>query len=257
MSRSSLSRRDFLRTLGVGTATAVGAGYGLSVWEWGGSPAGAAVLSAGDLGDPRGRTLVIVEMGGGNDGLNTVVPIADGRYRDLRPTLAVTDALDLDGEVGLHPKLANLAKRYRDGEVAIVHGLGYDDPDLSHFGSFGIWWSAKGGSGGGGWLGAYLDGTVGFDDPLAAIAIGPRRAPALLGRKSFATSIADTTGLQPRLPAWVDDADGLLDAWSDFEPAKVDTSTLVGQVQRAVALTGQARIDLEKSLDDADTARPQ
>jgi uncharacterized protein (DUF1501 family) len=213
-------------------------------------------LRAGDLGDPKGRTLVVVELGGGNDGLNTVVPIADGLYRDLRPTLGVTDAIALDGEVGLHPNLVNLAKRFEAGDVAIVHGLGYDEPDLSHFGSFGIWWSAKGGAGAGGWLGTYLDGTVGFDDPLAAIAIGPGRAPALLGRKSFATSVADETGLQPRLPGWVDDSDGrartdLLDAWSDFEPAKVDSAALIGQVQRAIALTAEARSQLSKSLDGA------
>lgn len=250
MTRSSLSRRDFLRRLGLGTATAVGAGYGLSVWEWGAAPAGAAVR-AGDLPDAGGHTLVIVELGGGNDWLNTVVPHADGRYRDLRPSLAVTDPIDLDGSVGLHPNLAKLAKRFKAHEVAIVEGIGYDDPDLSHFGSFGIWWSAKGGSGGSGWLGAYLDGAVGFDDPLAAIGIGPGPSPAMLGRKSFATTIADTSGLQPRLPAWVDDADGLLDAWRDFAPAKVDTDRLVGQVQRAVDLTVVARRDLTKALGDA------
>ncbi len=248
--RPHVTRRDFLRKLGVGTAATVGAGYGLSVWEWGGQPAGAAMRAGEIPADAKGRTLVVVEMGGGNDGLNTVVPLTDGRYRDLRPTLAVTDAIDLDGEVGLHPSLAKLAKRYEDGQVAIVQGLGYDDPDLSHFGSFAIWWSAKGGSGGGGWLGAYLDGTVGFDDPLAAIAIGPGPSPALIGRQSFATTIANSDGLQPRLPAWIDNADELVAAWSDFTPAKVDASALVGQVQRAVGLTVKARTQLDQALTD-------
>ncbi len=259
--RTDVTRRDFLRTLGVGTAVTVGAGYGLSVWEWGGEPAG-ATMRAGELeADANGRTLVVVEMGGGNDGLNTVVPLTDGRYRDLRPTLAVTDAIDLDGEVGLHPSLAKLAKRYDDGQVAIVQGLGYDDPDLSHFGSFAIWWSAKGGAGGGGWLGAYLDGTVGFDDPLAAIAIGPGPSPALIGRQSFATTIANSDGLQPQIPAWLDapsgqDADELVAAWSDFTPAKVDTSALVGQVQRAVGLTVKARTQLDQALTDGPEPDP-
>src|SRR5581483_5539636 len=134
------------------------------------------------------------------------------------------------------------------GDVAIVHGLGYDDADLSHFGSFASWSSAKGGTGGGGWLGEYLDGPVGFDDPLAAIGIGQGLSPALLGQGSFAANIADSTGLQPRLPAWVDDADGLLQAWSDFEPAKIDTKHLVGQVERAVRLTATARRDLDRAL---------
>jgi len=256
---SDVSRRDFMRKLGVGTAAAVGtaavgSGYALSVWEWGGQPAAASVRAGELQADANGRTLVVVEMGGGNDALNTVVPFTDGRYRDLRPTLAVTDAIDLDGEIGLHPKLAKLAKRFDDGQVAIVQGLGYDDPDLSHFGSFAIWWSAKGGTGGGGWLGAYLDGTVGFDDPLAAIGIGPGPSPALIGRQSFATTIANADGLRARVPAWIDDADDLVAAWSDFKPAEVDTASLVGQVQRAVGLTVKARTKLDQALVHAPNA---
>jgi uncharacterized protein (DUF1501 family) len=263
VSHGDFSRRDFLKRLGLGSAIAVGAGYGLSVWQWGDAPAHAATLRAGRIdGDVKGRTLVIVELGGGNDGLNTLVPHADGAYHDLRPTLGITDSVDLDGKVGLHPKLTKLAKRYKDGHVAIIEGIGYDDPDLSHFGSFAIWWSAKGGAGGAsgaggaGWLGAYLDATVGFDDPLAAIGIGPGPSPAMLGRNSFATTIADATGLRPRLPPWVDngtDAGSLLDAWSHFKPARVDTSRLVGQVQRDVGLTQAARTDLDRVLRTAPT----
>lgn len=255
LSSTGLPRRDFLRKLGAGAATAIGAGYGLSVWEWADPAAAASSARAGSLGSAaNGRTLVVVEMGGGNDGLNMVVPHAQGAYRDLRPTLAVTDPIDLDGEIGLHPALAKLAKRFEHGNVAIVEGLGYDDPDLSHFGSFAIWWSAKGGAGGAGWLGAYLDQTVGFDDPLAAITIGPGPSPALRGSQSFATTIADNTGLQPRLPAWADDADALLDAWSGFAPAKLDNRYLVGQVQRAVGLTVQARTELAKALQDGESS---
>jgi uncharacterized protein (DUF1501 family) len=276
------SRREFLRHLGVGTATVIGGGYARSTWPMA-EPTGASTRRAGALAlDPspesKGRTLVIVEMGGGNDSLNTIVPLNDGRYHDLRPTLAITDPIDLDGEVGLHPNLPNLAERYRNGHVAIVDGLGYDDADLSHFGSFAIWWTAKGGAGGGvgggagggvgggagggaeggGWLGAYLDATVGFDDPLAAIGIGPGPSPALIGRQSFATTISDRGGLQPRLPDWLDgpdqDADDLIAAWSDFTPAdasgsgRLDATTLVGQVQRAVGLTVKARMKLTKAL---------
>jgi len=107
------------------------------------------MVSAGELrATVSGHTLVVVEMGGGNDGLNMVVPHSQGAYHDLRPTLGVTKPIDLDGEIGLHPALTTLARRYHAGDVAIVEGLGYDDPDLSHFGSFAIWWSAKGGAGG-------------------------------------------------------------------------------------------------------------
>ncbi len=249
MSPRSYSRRDFLQRFGLGSAAVVAGGYGLSVWEWDGpKPAGASVRT-GALGDgAKGRTLVIVEMAGGNDGLNTVVPLDVAAYHDLRPTLGVTDPIALDQEVGLHPNLPKLAERFDRGHVAIVEGLGYPEPDLSHFGSIAIWWSARGGSGQAGWLGAYLDGTVGFDDPLAAIGIGPGPSPALLGQRSFATTIADASGLQPRLPAWLEDPDDLLAAWGNVAPAKVDASSLVGQVRRSVGLTVAARDDLAQSL---------
>ncbi len=257
-----LTRRRFFTGLGVAaTATVVG-GYGLTVWDRNGSsvarPRGA--LRSGALGPGApGHTLVVLELGGGNDGLNTVVPHADGTYRSLRPQLAVTDPLDLDGHVGLNPRLTRLADRYRAGHVAIVEGVGYPDPDLSHFASLATWWSADtGGSGTAGWLGRYLDGTVGFDDPLAGVSIGPTPSPAMLGEQSFATSIADATGLQPRLPQWVDRPDDLLGAWAGFAPASADPAALMGRVEEAIRLTGNARRDLGGALSDARTAaRPE
>ena len=167
----------------------------------------AAASTAPALGAGHaGRTLVVVELGGGNDGLNTVVPHADPAYRRLRPTLGVNDPIDLDGQVGFDPNLAKLAARYRAGQVAIVEGIGYPDPDLSHFASMAVLVErgSRAADVSTGWLGRYLDGTVGFDDPLAGVVIGTGPSPALLGDHSFATTIADTTGLQPRLPAWVD-----------------------------------------------------
>ncbi len=248
-----ISRRRFLTGLGVGATAAVAAGYGLSVWQDGG--AGKASTSARlritptTLGGRDDRTLVVVELGGGNDGLNTVVPMTDPAYRTLRPTMAVTDAITLDGEIGLHPELAKLAARYRDGHVAIVEGVGYPDPNLSHFASLGYWWSGvPGESGGLGWLGRYLDGTVGTADPLAAVSIGPVPSPALLGTQSFATSIADASGLQPNLPAWVDDTDDLVAAWGGFAPASPDPRTLMGEVRQAIGHTVTARQGLDREL---------
>ncbi len=249
---AGISRRRFLTGLGVGGTAAVAAGYGLSVWRDGAtSTSGAAApRTVPRLGSGRtDRTLVVVELGGGNDGLNTVVPMADPLYRTLRPTLAVADAVALDDAVGLHPGLAKLAARYQAGQVAVVEGLGYPDPNLSHFASLGYWWSGvPGESGGTGWLGRYLDGTVGFDDPLAAVGIGPVPSPALLGNRSFATSISDATGLQPRLPAWVDTPGDLLAAWGRFAPASSDPTSLMGRVQQAIGLTVEARDELAGML---------
>ena len=120
------------------------------------------------------RTLIVVQMAGGNDPLNTLVPYADGRYYDLRPNLAIPegDVLPLNNEVGFHPSLAKLKTFWDQGMLAIVEGVGYPSPSFSHFSSMDIWQSAdpeaklKDG-----WLGRYfdtLDSTQGVIQGLAA-----------------------------------------------------------------------------------------
>jgi uncharacterized protein (DUF1501 family) len=91
------------------------------------------------------RLLVLVELKGGNDGLNTVVPYADPRYASLRPRLAVPreQVVALTERVGLHPALAPLRAAWDARELAIVRGVGYPDPNLSHFRSIEIWDTAS------------------------------------------------------------------------------------------------------------------
>ncbi len=254
---AGMTRRRFVTGLGVAAGAAVAAGYGLSVWANGDSSStstAAKRLSPRTLGGRDDRTLVVVELGGGNDGLSTLVPMTDPAYPALRPTLGIANAIALDDSVGLHPNLAKLAARFQAGQVAIVEGVGYPEPNLSHFASLAYWWGgAPGESGNVGWLGRYLDGTVGFEDPLAGVGIGPVPSPALLGTASFATSITDATGLQPSVPAWADTPDDLVKAWSKFTPASPDPATLLGQVQQAIHLTVKARADLRTDLA-SDTA---
>lgn len=91
------------------------------------------------------RLLVLVELKGGNDGLNTLVPVEDPHYRRLRPRLAVreTDALPLADGQALHPSLGNLRAVWDKGELAIVQAVGYPQPNLSHFRSIEIWDTAS------------------------------------------------------------------------------------------------------------------
>jgi uncharacterized protein (DUF1501 family) len=94
--------------------------------------------------DAQQRTLVLVELKGGNDGLNTVVPLEDDVYRRLRPRLALAakDVFPVAPAVWLHGALAPLVPSWRDGQLAIVQGVGYPEPNLSHFRSSDIWSSA-------------------------------------------------------------------------------------------------------------------
>ena len=92
-----------------------------------------------------GRILLLVELKGGNDGLNTVVPYADAKYRELRPGLAVArdHVLQLDERVGLNRKLEPLMEAWKAGDLAIVQGVGYPYPNRSHFRSIEIWDTAS------------------------------------------------------------------------------------------------------------------
>jgi uncharacterized protein (DUF1501 family) len=91
------------------------------------------------------RSLVLVDLDGGNDGLNTVIPFADPLYRAVRPNLAISrdQALPLDIRTALHPSLSPLMSAWRANDLAIVQGVGYDAPNRSHYRSRQIWDTAS------------------------------------------------------------------------------------------------------------------
>lgn len=132
--------------------------------------------------DPSGRRLVVLELFGGNDGLNTLVPFEDDHYRAARPRLglAKSDVLGVDELHGLHPSLRRLHAWYERGAVGLVRGVGYPGPNLSHFASRDVWSTAStaGVLPDSGWLGSYLHQGRGAD-PLAAIAVGSDSTPRL------------------------------------------------------------------------------
>ena len=108
--------------------------------------------------DRDGRILIVIQLDGGNDGINTVVPFGDEAYAKHRHELRLpTDRLcKLTGEIGLHPAMRPAADLFEDGRLAIVQGVGYPNPDRSHFRSMAIWQTAKfdpEGLTGHGWLG--------------------------------------------------------------------------------------------------------
>lgn len=112
-------------------------------------------------GVPDEHILVVVQLSGGNDGLNTVVPFGSPEYYKARPQIAIAekDALRLSGAdgVGFHPGLASLRDLYDNAMVSVVQGIGYPNPNRSHFKSMDIWHTADVTATGDGWLGKYFD----------------------------------------------------------------------------------------------------
>jgi uncharacterized protein (DUF1501 family) len=111
------------------------------------------------------KLLVIVQLTGGNDGLNTVIPYKNGIYYDARPTLAVPDSqvlpLDSAAGIGLNPNLKNMKQFFDDGKLAVINGVGYPSANRSHFRSTDIWMSgAPDKVVGTGWIGRYLDHSI-------------------------------------------------------------------------------------------------
>ena len=105
------------------------------------------------------RTLVVIELNGGNDGLNTLVPYNNGLYYDNRPGIGIPqqDVLPIDGEFGFNPNMAEVKTLWDRGELAVIKGIGYPQPNRSHFRSRDIWYTAEPESiGTQGWLGAAL-----------------------------------------------------------------------------------------------------
>src|SRR5437588_50845 len=146
------SRRDFFKQglLPVFAGSAVPSVFANGV---------AAAAADSPSATPSDRVLVLVQLAGGNDGLNTVIPFQDGAYHDARPMLRQDQGvLRLNAQLGLHPNLKGLKASWDAGQLAIVQGVGYPNPNLSHFASMSVWETAsvKGGIGDG-WLGRYLN----------------------------------------------------------------------------------------------------
>jgi uncharacterized protein (DUF1501 family) len=108
------------------------------------------------------RILVVVELSGGNDGLNTVVPFGDPAYYKARPKIGIKEheVIKAAGGFGFHPSMVGFERLYKDGLLGVVHGCGYDHPSLSHFSSMGFWHTGVPNGGESlGWLGRLADHT--------------------------------------------------------------------------------------------------
>jgi uncharacterized protein (DUF1501 family) len=145
---------------------------------------------------PDAPVLVVIQLGGGNDGINTVVPFRDDGYARYRRTLRLPTnrLIKLNDGLGLHPALGDFGKLFERGLLAVVQGVGYPNPNRSHFRSMAIWHTARltpEEHGGPGWLGRALDAAPRPDGGVAAsLFVGPETAPAALrGRRVAASAL--------------------------------------------------------------------
>jgi uncharacterized protein (DUF1501 family) len=180
------SRRDFLRSAGL-------LALAPTVPEFLAHTARAAAPAR------DARVLVVIQLDGGNDGINTVVPFADEGYAKHRKTLRLpkNELVKVNASVGLHPSLAALGKLVEAGQLAIVQGVGYPNPNRSHFRSMAIWHTARLDAEeqvGLGWLGQALDAGRGGGGTL--IGSGPPPV-ALRGRRAVASALARLEDFAP------------------------------------------------------------
>ena len=154
--KSTFRRRDFLKLLGAGAAA------GSSV-----SPIFSQLSPLAFAGDDTSdkKILVVLELSGGNDGLNTLVPYGDDAYYRHRPTLGIkpNKLRKIDDHFGFNPDMSGMERLFKDGKMAVFHGCGYDQPSYSHFTSMAYWQTAAPNSGESlGWVGR-LDDALDFN----------------------------------------------------------------------------------------------
>lgn len=175
--KNHLNRRNFLRQSALAVAGTLFVPSFLKAFD------GRGNLARGQ------RTLIVIQLGGGNDGLNTVVPYGNDLYYNARPRLGIpaSEVLKLDDMQGLNPVMENFRKLFDEGQLSILNAVGYPNPNRSHFRSMDIWHTASESHEylDSGWLGRYLDQNAGDDAlPTRAIESSEQLSLALKGESA-------------------------------------------------------------------------
>ncbi|HLW64555.1 MAG TPA: hypothetical protein VKS79_04485, partial [Gemmataceae bacterium] len=194
------TRRDFLKTSSL-------IGFGLTV------PAflGRTALAAPPAGKPGSKDtiLVVVQLTGGNDGLNTVIPFADPEYAKLRPTLKIAkdQIKKVNDSIGLHPSLDGLSKLLEENALCMVQGVGYPNPSQSHFRSMDIWQAASTAESlTEGWIGKTLKNSpagafhiaAGNESAPLALSGAPARVPSIAALNDFQLKTSAASGMDSK-----------------------------------------------------------
>lgn len=178
-----IKRREFIQAGSLATASFMVPKF-LKAFE------GAALVPPGN------KVVVVLQLSGGNDGLNTVIPVRNDIYYRSRPKLGIQKekALSLTDDVGLHPALTAFADAFHEGSLGVLNNVGYPNPDRSHFRSMDIWHTASKSSEylHTGWVGRYLDAQCkGCDKPTQALEIDDVLSLALKGESENGLALKD------------------------------------------------------------------
>ena len=176
---SKYNRRDLLRAGFSGLSLAAGTALRTGIF---GQAASAIAAEA----ESNGKILVVLELSGGNDGLNTVVPYGDDAYYQRRPKISIpkNSVRKIDEHFGFNKGMAGFDRLYKDGKLAIVHGCGYENPSFSHFTSMAYWHTAAPNSGEQyGWVGRLADEIAPQAPPNFIVDIDARQSLAVRSRR--------------------------------------------------------------------------
>ncbi len=262
------TRRDFLRT------TVLGGALSWTVPAFLANTFSALHAQAADSATQvatgrDGSILVVLQMAGGNDGINTVVPYSNDYYRNARPRLAIsaTDVLKLNDSIGLHPSLVGFKSLYDGGNLSIVQGVGYPNPNRSHFRSTEIWQTASDSNRFDkyGWIGRYFDNACPGCDPTVGVSIGNQMPQAFASKTPTGVSLQN-----PQSYRFIDDgragdnsaesyrklnspdADPSMDSHMNGDAgADANSGGTIGQISGAAPHTGSALDFLERTAMDA------
>jgi uncharacterized protein (DUF1501 family) len=227
-------RRTFLRG-----ALAAGGAAALTFGPLARAAAAVAPLESGDT------ILIVIQLGGGNDGLNTIGPFGQAGYGALRPKVNVAaGALPLgDGGLSMHPALAKLQQRYLAGKVAVVQGVGDPERDRSHFSAMATWMAGTSGtSRATGWVGRYLDTLPDADEGFRAVSVDGAIPLHLLGDRSQVSAIGE------QAPFGAERDNGAKLALYDAIRAYGLRPTGLGRLGDAIGEMGRDSIDLAREF---------
>ena len=174
-----LNRREVLRASLSGLSMTTGAALRVGIF-------GQAAAALAAEAESNGKILVVLELSGGNDGLNTLVPYADDAYYKHRPKIGIPkkNLRPIDDHFGFSRGMVGFERLFKDGKLAVVHGCGYDNPSFSHFSSMAYWHTAAPNSGEQyGWVGRLADTIAPDAPPNFLVNIDSRQSLAVRSRR--------------------------------------------------------------------------